>query len=100
MYWGLENQSKEDCGKCGMKKDAANKGCCKDEHKQLKLEDSKKAADFIIDPVILITPSPVESSYTYSIPDYADLTLEFPVSHAPPRLHANPVYLLNCTFRI
>ena len=46
--WTLwSNGAKEDsCSKCGMAKtEATDNGCCKDEHKLIKLKDVHKAAD-------------------------------------------------------
>src|SRR5688572_30125687 len=40
---GLWHKEEKQCGKCGMEKsDENNKGCCKDEHKQVKLENDHK----------------------------------------------------------
>ena len=45
--WKLwSNGNKEDaCSSCGMAKTEANNGCCKDEHKVMKLKDDHRAAD-------------------------------------------------------
>ena len=42
--WSLEHQKDNRCSKCGMIKKQKGKACCKDEYKQLKLQNDQKAA--------------------------------------------------------
>jgi hypothetical protein len=101
--WGLSHnghsQSKK-CGTCGMEKnDKDNKGCCKDEHKQVKLENDHKAADnFQLQQLI----SPGVGPVFFELPtiDLPSATEEYPISHAPPRSDAIAVYIRNCVFLI
>ena len=40
---GLGHSKQDKCGKCGMKNtDAENSGCCKDEYRQIKIENGSK----------------------------------------------------------
>lgn len=99
--WNLWHGDKEnECGKCGMKEKKG--GCCKDEHKQLKLSADQihnqlKAFVFeqFLAPVIL-TDYPV---YNFTQPQSAAVI--FPKSNAPPNRWRNvPLYLSNCVFLI
>ena len=38
ISWNLSESENKTCGKCGMKESATQKGCCKDEVKQLKID--------------------------------------------------------------
>ncbi|RYY70972.1 MAG: hypothetical protein EOO13_04770 [Chitinophagaceae bacterium] len=57
----LYGSGSDKCGKCGMK-EQNKKGCCHDDHKFYKLDDShKKAANdisFQLDPVVVLSPIP------------------------------------------
>ncbi|HEY0678887.1 MAG TPA: hypothetical protein VGD17_11415 [Chitinophagaceae bacterium] len=99
VSWGLENQAKENCGNCGMKIDDCEKACCKDEHKQLKLQESNKAVQSFIDlvsPSTILSAVHVESGLIFLMASSYPLTR----NHIPPLLTDNPVYILNCVFRI
>ncbi len=37
--WDLSQTESSTCGKCGMKENSTKKGCCKDELKQLKIDN-------------------------------------------------------------
>lgn len=96
--WSLWHGEKDnECGRCGMKEKKG--GCCKDEHKQIKLktEHQKGAtAQYIqfLDVPALVTP----------IADYSfkgtPIALEFPVSNAPPKIPRERLYILHCVFLI
>ena len=93
--WHGKNDNK--CGKCGMKEKKG--GCCKDEHKQFKLktEHQKSAtAQYIqfLDVPALVTP-PTEFSFKL-----ASVSLNFPVSNAPPKIPKERLYILHCVFLI
>ncbi|RXK85643.1 HYC_CC_PP family protein [Filimonas effusa] len=89
------------CSKCGMKKGLqAKKGCCKDEHKLVKIEKDQQAASQISLPdyfVAVLPPSLIEAPVA-SLPFATAIT---PVSHAPPQdmkpLHS---YILYCSLLI
>ena len=97
--WSLWHDKDNECGKCGMKEDEKKKGCCKDEHKQVKLktEHQKSAtAQYIqfLDVPALIAPV-VDFSFKVSA-----VSLTFPVSNAPPKIPKERLYILNCVFLI
>lgn len=98
--WGLGHNDSDTCSNCGMKTEDSKKGCCKDEHKQVKLQNDQKVADISINLMqlpVLVVPVPF-SSYTFELP--ASIAQAFPVSHAPPVYSDQAVYLRNCVFRI
>jgi hypothetical protein len=99
---GLWHDKESKCGGCGMEKETATKkGCCKDEHKQIKLEKDQKSAEqpilFMAQSAIAITPIQY-----FSIQDHPveNITTSFPVSNAPPRWKEVTIYLANRNFRI
>jgi len=100
--WKLwSNRKKEDkCSNCGMvKTEAKDNGCCKDEHKQIKLEnDHKAAAGYQVMQLLSVT-IPV-NLFELPLIDLTSLTEENPISHAPPRSSSIAVYIRNCVFRI
>jgi hypothetical protein len=99
MSWDLSAKNKNTCGTCGMEK-AGQKGCCHDEHKQLKAEKDQK----ISEPVFQFLSINKVVSYPLSV-DFALRFSSLQASddwcvHAPPVLAAVPVYLSNRNFRI
>ena len=85
------------CGRCGMKEKKG--GCCKDEHKQVKLktEHQKSAtAQYIqfLDVPALITPV---ADFSFKV---TPTSLAFPVSNAPPKIPRERLYILHCVFLI
>ena len=96
--WNLWHSDKEnECGKCGMKEKKG--GCCKDEHKQVKLktEHQKSAtAQYIqfLDVPALITPV---ADFSFKV---TPTSLAFPVSNAPPKIPRERLYILHCVFLI
>ncbi|MBK7345852.1 MAG: hypothetical protein IPI98_02770 [Chitinophagaceae bacterium] len=96
--WGLwHGERDKECGKCGMKEKKG--GCCKDEHKQVKLktEHQKSAtAQYIqfLDVPALTTPV---ADFSFEI---KPASLAFPVSNAPPKIPRERLYILHCVFLI
>ena len=96
--WSLWHGEKDkECGKCGMKEKKG--GCCKDEHKQVKLktEHQKSAtAQYIqfLDVPALTTPV---ADFSFEI---KPASLAFPVSNAPPKIPRERLYILHCVFLI
>jgi len=90
--------TKEDkCGKCGMKERKG--GCCKDEHKFVKLEDSHKNVynnlDFATKEIAIVTSYPL---YNWQLPtDVATTTVN---NHSPPDYTGPSACIMNCVFRI
>ncbi|QNL49314.1 hypothetical protein H8S90_21675 [Olivibacter sp. SDN3] len=91
------------CGACGMSKDksSAEKKCCKEEHKQLKLEKDHKAATEISYkylqelPAILLHTDVLRPAKTLT-----NIAIDYPFSHAPPDKAYHTIYMLNCIYRI
>lgn len=96
--WSLWHGEKDnECGKCGM--EAKKGGCCKDEHKQIKLkaEHQKSATaqyNQFLDVPALITPS---ADFSFKV---IPTSLTFPVSNAPPIIPRGRLYMLHCVFLI
>lgn len=89
------------CDKCGMDKtkDGEAKDCCKDEHKQLKLENGHKAAPAFLLQEQFAIDLPV-SFLHFSITPLPSITEQNPVSNAPPRSCCTALHIRNCVFRI
>ena len=92
---------KEQCGKCGMDKEATElNGCCKDDSKQIKLEVDQKSDKL---PLQNFGTWPIGITdiniYAHNWPHHTECS-PIPLSTAPLRGKILFVYLLNCTFRI
>ena len=107
VSWGLVNHESGNCDYCGMVKNvpvkaglSSNRHCCQDEHKIIGSGQDLK-----------VSQTPL--SFIKSLPDMADIyfrslpsdgiqsiLLRLPDSNAPPRNAKQPVFLLNCNFRI
>lgn len=98
-YAGTElyGSDKETCGVCGMKEKKG--GCCEDDHKFYKLEDSHKKAvsniDFTIAEAIV---AKTFSKYTWNLPE----PTEKPIvqSNSPPGFTPLPARIFHGVFRI
>ena len=100
--WKLwSNETTEDiCSSCGMlKTEATNNGCCRDEHKQIKLEDDHRAADGYKTTQLV---SAIIHLALFQAPgiDLPGLSQEYPTSHTGQRSSGLAVYLRNHVFRI
>ncbi|MDM8174598.1 MULTISPECIES: HYC_CC_PP family protein [Olivibacter] len=91
------------CGVCGMNKSkqASEKNCCKEEHKQVKLEKKHQASQVVYKQFKLfqaIVPAP---AYDVSMhKPVINVITGHPVSHAPPNKAYTRLYRLNCTYLI
>lgn len=93
-FYGSDN---EKCGKCGMTEKKS--GCCNDEHKFYKLNDSHKnvSNDLSFEIPIAIIAKSNSDQITY--PLFDPFTLEV-TNHSPP-INTGPSFcILNCTFRL
>ena len=99
--WDFSNSEDAKCKKCGMKETSTQKGCCKDELKQLKIDtDHQKSTvaafvSLIQNPVINYSP------FIYEIV-LVDLNNKSDNLYFPPPLNY-PVQnrtVMYCTFRI
>ncbi len=103
VNWSLwhDKDHNNQCGKCGMSKsNKAADGCCKDEHKLVKLEKDQLARENVVPftPVVAAVVPPVFAALQ-NVPLNA-VTVAYPVSHAPPGYNGQYIYLLHCTFLI
>jgi CDGSH-type Zn-finger protein len=81
---------------CGKKQ---TKGCCKTEHKFIKLEDNHKAS--FADVVLNVPAQDIEHSYNLINAPLIGLTDKAAFNnHSPPILYQQDIYLQNCVFRI
>ena len=98
VSWSLVSGGESICSNCGMHKEDS-KGCCKDEQKQVKLDEEQKITNVFTSAFscpIEISVLPVDH-YTFVT---SSVAITCPVSHAPPDKAPIPVYLSNCVFRI
>lgn len=98
--WSIAGNSAKKCGKCGMKQEPKeDNGCCKDEHKLIKIEDDQKAnyLSFDISKPVASAPVVTENTFTYAIPETKEL---LPQTNAPPRSCNTSIHIANCVFRI
>ncbi|UEG49701.1 hypothetical protein LK994_13750 [Ferruginibacter lapsinanis] len=84
------------CGKCGMK---AKKGCCNDEHKFYKINDSHKSVSndlsFQAPVFVVLTQYPLyETKFIYTV---ADKTVQ---NHSPPIYTKPSACILHGVFRL
>ncbi|RYY48900.1 MAG: hypothetical protein EOO06_08785 [Chitinophagaceae bacterium] len=96
----LWHSEKDQCSNCGMEKSQQDNGCCKDEHKQVKLENDHYKTGVAFQAMQLTALAlPV---YFNDIPPviFSSVTEENPRSHAPPRSGDIAIYKRNCVFRI
>jgi hypothetical protein len=96
---GMEfyGSNEDKCGKCGMIEKKG--GCCNDEHKFVKLEDSHKNVynnlDFTSKFVAIVTALPV---YDWQLP--AAPSIAVVNNHSPPNYNWPSASIMNCVFRI
>jgi hypothetical protein len=104
---GSEKSKSKACPYCGMVKTSADrhcgkqaKGCCHDEHKQVRAEKDQKTVDVGYK---LERPFFSVATHSFSGGLYLDVfspVLEYPLIHAPPRASATSLFVRNCVFRI
>ncbi|WP_449619043.1 HYC_CC_PP family protein [Sediminibacterium soli] len=99
--WRPWHTTSKKCSECGMEKTHENKkGCCKDEHKQVKLQiDHKAAENFQLQQLSLLAVAPACFVLPAAAP-VPSVTEQYPISHAPPRCAKTSVYIRNCVFLI
>ena len=76
------------------------KGCCKDEHKQVKIQgEHKSTSEFN---TIFLFPIEISIAQVdqYKFLSVSSVTITYPVSNAPPNKALIPLYLSNRVFRI
>lgn len=109
VAWGLgkEKNKKQSCTYCGMSKSTSDKhcgkeskGCCKDEQKQVKLDNDQKISEATIYIAQLLVETVTSAFSNYSFEYVSSLTEKFPVVNAPPRAWNVSLFVRNCVFRI
>ena len=96
--WSLWHTDKDNkCGRCGMteKKD----GCCKDEHKQIKIETDhhKSTATHYLQ----LSPTPgIVTPFVDFAFKAVGLAHYILTSNAPPHIPKERLYILNCVFLV
>lgn len=97
--WSLSGTSEKKCDKCGMEK-KDSKGCCKDENKQVKLQNDQKLATFYVANLTSPAVIPEHNINEYQFWQLSFVAASFPLSHSPPAQSLVSAYLRNCVFRI
>lgn len=97
--WKLWHTDSKKCSGCGMDKSHGTKGCCKDEHKQVKLQSDHKASEDFQLPQ-LFAEGITTAFFELPAATLPSLTEDYPISHAPPQSYSIPAYLRNRVFRI
>jgi hypothetical protein len=97
--WSLFHSNDDKCGKCGMEEKDKD-GCCKDEHKQLKLKtDHQKAA--VAQSINLVTAAVLfEPVIDFNFQSIVRLNESYPTCHAPPDNGNINFHVLYCVFLI
>ena len=96
--WSLWHSDKDnECGKCGMKD--KKDGCCKDEHKQIKLKNEHQKSSIAQYFQLLDVPALINPLAEYSV-KATGVSLTFPVSNAPSKIPKERLYVLHCVFLI
>lgn len=85
------------CTKCGMHK--SDNGCCRDEIKVVKLSVVHTAPATLNADFALPAVAEIHTDFLVT-PFYNFIQEDRPVSHGPPLLHDQQIYLQNCVFRL
>jgi hypothetical protein len=99
VSWGLDKDDSESCGNCGMAKEDTD-GCCKDEHKQVKLDSDQQATEASVHYLLAFFEAVAPSFFHFEPILYVGPSYRLPFSNAPPYRGKEPLYLQNCIFRI
>ena len=97
----LWHSEKDQCNNCGMEtSQQADNGCCKDEHKQVKLENDHYKSGVAFQAVQSATITLPVDFLQIPLVAFSSVTEENPRSNAPPRSCGLAIYKRNCVFRI
>ena len=97
--WGLAQEKGKNCSNCGMEKAEAKK-CCKDEHRQLKIDKAQKTSENNLQVKQLSASVTTQLVQLSSVLYVQALQEEHPLINAPPKTGKIPAFIRNCTFRI
>ena len=99
--WDLSQTESRTCGKCGMKESATKKGCCKDEVKQLKVDNDHQKSTVTFLPNIFSVPA---LKLYPSLSEFNNVALNIDAKtnyYSPPLLpFIQKRTILYCTYRI
>lgn len=99
VEWGLVSKNPDKCSKCGMKT-GSTKDCCKNEHRQFKIESAQKISEYSFQlkaPGLDLVLFPYQFETDLYI---TSLIEEYPMGNAPPDTQNTPAFIRNCNFRI
>jgi hypothetical protein len=97
--WSLRDSDKDKkCGKCGMKEKKG--GCCKDEHKQVKLTSEHQKANICEFAKLLDSPALPALSIQTDLPHLTPTAACNFYANAPPACQKQRLYLLHGVFLI
>jgi hypothetical protein len=96
--WSLgHNDNDNKCGECGMK--YKKEGCCKDDHKHIKLKDDHQKSTVAHYIQLIAAPAIVAHFFSTAIKP-APLQHYIPASNAPPNFPKERLYILHSIFLI
>ncbi|HEV8507021.1 MAG TPA: hypothetical protein VGQ53_16535 [Chitinophagaceae bacterium] len=100
VEWSLRYDDNDTCRNCGMAKEpGSTSGCCKDEHKQIKIDkDQKLSLNYIRLSQPISEPGIIGSDHSIFLPPIS--SANFTKINSPPRGCNIPLTILNCVFRI
>ncbi|MDP4149653.1 MAG: hypothetical protein Q8927_11435 [Bacteroidota bacterium] len=107
ISWGLTDRATGNCSYCGMPKSnhdnharSGRNGCCKDEHKHIKLDKDQNltGSAYKLPPLPLNIPATHPAPLTDTF--VSAYTVIYPTSNAPPDPVKVPAFLRNRNFRI
>jgi hypothetical protein len=93
----LYGSSSDTCGKCGMSE--KDSGCCHDEYKFYKIEDSHKSVYNTID-LTASSEALINDHFMYNWQLPEDMAASAVNNHSPPGYAGPSLCILNCVFRI
>ena len=101
VEWNVMGNEKDKCPNCGMDKSKKDsKGCCKDEHKQLKVTNHHSIVENAFQGMQLVALALPVSDFEIPAIAFSSITEENPTSNAPPRSSSIAIYKRNGVFRI
>ncbi|HVU96821.1 MAG TPA: hypothetical protein VHE34_16445 [Puia sp.] len=105
--WSLANEDSQNCGHCGMPKNAKDghcmamkDGCCKDKQAVVKLDKDQKASESAYNFLHLASQAVIVQPVIQADIYVAAYIAGYPTTNAPPEPDKVPVFLRNCNFRI
>ena len=99
--WSLwANNENEQCKKCGMEKDEKPNGCCRDEHKWIKMQDDQKASVSSTLSFQQPVSEPLCHPGIIALNNFSQTSNHFSKNHPPPLNHGKVLYKYYCVFLI